>query len=299
MSRVAYVNGRFVPHGEAAVHIEDRGYQFADGVYEVWAVMGGALGDAAGHFERLARSLGELQIAAPMSAAPLEVVLPRPCAATGCARGWSTCRSPAASPGATMPFPNPPVPPSVVVTAHVGRSRRRRGPRRAGVAVITMPETRWARCDIKTVALLPNVLAKQRRARPARSKPGSSTTSGSSPRARQATPGSSTSPARSAPATPRPTSCAASPDARLFEIMAREGLKVEERPFIAGGGQGGARSLHHRRRHAAAAHCQHRRQAGGRWRARPGGETAAATLYRGGAADRGLSRAAAIAPASN
>ena len=53
MSRVAYVNGRFVPHGEAAVHIEDRGYQFADGVYEVWAVLDGALGDAAGHFERL------------------------------------------------------------------------------------------------------------------------------------------------------------------------------------------------------------------------------------------------------
>ncbi|HEX4096439.1 MAG TPA: D-amino acid aminotransferase, partial [Caulobacteraceae bacterium] len=61
MSRIAYVNGRFVPHGEASVHIEDRGDQLADGVYEVWAVFGGRLADAAGHFARLQRSLGELR----------------------------------------------------------------------------------------------------------------------------------------------------------------------------------------------------------------------------------------------
>ena len=75
MTRVAYVNGRFVPHGEAAVHIEDRGYQLADGVYEVWAVLGGALADAEGHFERLERSLGELSITPPMGRPALEVVL--------------------------------------------------------------------------------------------------------------------------------------------------------------------------------------------------------------------------------
>ena len=75
MSRVAYVNGMYLPHGQAAVHVEDRGFQFADGVYEVWAVFGGRLADADGHFERLDRSLSELRIAAPMSRAALGIVL--------------------------------------------------------------------------------------------------------------------------------------------------------------------------------------------------------------------------------
>src|ERR1044072_788147 len=75
MSRFAYVNGRFVRHGEAAVHIEDRGYQLADGVYEVWAVFGGRLVDSLGHFERLERSLDQLRIPRPMSRKALELVL--------------------------------------------------------------------------------------------------------------------------------------------------------------------------------------------------------------------------------
>ena len=75
MGRVAYVNGRFVRHADAAVHIEDRGFQFADGVYEVWAVFGARLADSQGHFARLKRSLGELRIAAPMTDAALRVVL--------------------------------------------------------------------------------------------------------------------------------------------------------------------------------------------------------------------------------
>src|SRR5678815_187598 len=75
MGRIAYVNGRYVPHGEAVVHIEDRGYQLADAVYEVWAVFGGKLGDPEGHFARLERSLSELRIAMPMSRAALTLVL--------------------------------------------------------------------------------------------------------------------------------------------------------------------------------------------------------------------------------
>ena len=75
MSRIAYVNGRFVPRREASVHIEDRGYQFADAIYEVWAVFGGKLADPEGHFARLARSLGELSIAMPMERAALTLVL--------------------------------------------------------------------------------------------------------------------------------------------------------------------------------------------------------------------------------
>ena len=75
MSRVAYVNGRYAPKADAAVHIEDRGYQLSDGVYEVWAVFGGKLADAEGHFARLHRSLGELRIAEPMGRPALEVVI--------------------------------------------------------------------------------------------------------------------------------------------------------------------------------------------------------------------------------
>src|ERR1043165_9186491 len=75
MSRLAYVNGRDVPHGEAAIHIEDRGYQFADGVYEVIAVRGGTLLDEEPHLQRLHRSLKELRIPAPMSDTALGIVL--------------------------------------------------------------------------------------------------------------------------------------------------------------------------------------------------------------------------------
>ncbi len=75
MSRIAYVNGRYVPHREAQVHIEDRGYQFADAVYEVIAVVGGNLLDAEPHFVRLERSLAELAMAMPMARAPMAVVM--------------------------------------------------------------------------------------------------------------------------------------------------------------------------------------------------------------------------------
>jgi D-alanine transaminase len=75
MSRAAYVDGQCVPHRWAAVHIEDRGYQFADGAYEVRAVVGGSLLDAEPHLRRLARSLAELRIRPPMSDAALHVVM--------------------------------------------------------------------------------------------------------------------------------------------------------------------------------------------------------------------------------
>jgi D-alanine transaminase len=162
MSRVAYVNGRFVPHGEAAVHIEDRGYQLADGVYEVWAVLGGALGDAAGHFERLDRSLSELAIAAPMGRAALEVLLKETVRRNHVREGLVYLQVTRGVAPRDHAFPAPGTPPSVVITAK--RVDRALADARAerGAAVVTVPETRWSRCDIKTVGLLPNVLAKQK-----------------------------------------------------------------------------------------------------------------------------------------
>ncbi|MDE2356225.1 MAG: D-amino-acid transaminase [Alphaproteobacteria bacterium] len=161
MGRIAYVNGRFVRHAEAAVHIEDRGYQLADGVYEVWAVFDGDLADREGHFARLERSLGELRIAMPMSRRALEVVLGETLRRNHVRDGLIYLQISRGVAPRDHAFPTRPVRPAMVVTAKsvdlaAGETRAQ-----AGVKVITTPETRWSRCDIKTVGLLPNVLAKQ------------------------------------------------------------------------------------------------------------------------------------------
>jgi D-alanine transaminase len=162
VGRIAYVNGRFVPHGEAVVHIEDRGYQFADAVYEVWALFDGRLGDPEGHFQRLERSLGELSIDMPMSRAALTVVLKEAVRRNRVRDGLVYLQVSRGVAPRDHAFPRPGTPPSVVIT--VSRVDRAAAEARAarGVAVVTTPESRWARCDIKTVGLLPNVLAKQK-----------------------------------------------------------------------------------------------------------------------------------------
>ncbi|HEY5106195.1 MAG TPA: D-amino-acid transaminase [Caulobacteraceae bacterium] len=161
MARVAYVNGRFVPHQKAMVHIEDRGFQLADAVYEVWAVFGGRLGDAAGHFERLGRSLAELRIVQPMSTAALKIVLAETVRRNGVRDGLAYLQVSRGVAPRDHAFPDPPVPPGVVVTAKSVDPSAASARAEKGVAVITVPETRWGRCDIKTVGLLPNAMAKQ------------------------------------------------------------------------------------------------------------------------------------------
>ncbi len=161
MSRVAYVNGRFVPHADASVHIEDRGYQFADGVYEVWAVFEGRLADAPGHFERLERSLGELRISMPMSRKALELVLAETIRRNRVRAGLVYLQITRGVAPRDHAFPARPTRPALVITAKPVDWAAAETKAASGVAVITTPETRWARCDIKSVALLPNVLAKQ------------------------------------------------------------------------------------------------------------------------------------------
>jgi D-alanine transaminase len=160
-ARVAYVNGRFVRHADAAVHIEDRGYQFADGVYEVWAVFGGALADSAGHFARLKRSLGELRIASPMDDGALRVVLAETLRRNRIVDGLLYLQVNRGVARRDHAFPDPPVKPSMIVTARAVDLAASEARAQRGVGVISVAETRWARCDIKTVGLLPNVLAKQ------------------------------------------------------------------------------------------------------------------------------------------
>jgi D-alanine transaminase len=159
MSRVAYVNGRYEVYGEAGVHIDDRGYQFADGVYEVIAVIEGRLLDEEPHLDRLERSLRELKIAMPMSRAALKVVLRETIRQNRVSGGIVYVQI---SRGVAMRdhgFPKN-TPPSMVVTA-----RRIKGPSAAaindGIKVITTKDIRWERADIKSTSLLPNVLAKQ------------------------------------------------------------------------------------------------------------------------------------------
>jgi D-alanine transaminase len=159
MSRIAYVDGSYRPHRDAAVHIEDRGYQFADGVYEVLAVRGGHLLDEALHLRRLRRSLHELSIEGAMGDGPLGVVLREVVRRNGVVNGIVYLQITRGIAPRDHSFPKA-ARPIVVVTA---RRSRPPNPRfgEEGVAVITIPDIRWQRCDIKSVALVANVLGKQ------------------------------------------------------------------------------------------------------------------------------------------
>jgi D-alanine transaminase len=161
MSRIAYVNGRYLPHGAASVHVEDRGYQFADGVYEVCEVRAGRLVDERRHMDRLTHSLGELRIAPPMPLKSLGVVLREVVRRNRVRDGIVYLQVTRGVAPRDHAFPTKPVGPSVVVTAR--SLDRERGEKTAGegISVITVPENRWPRVDIKSVSLLPNVLAKQ------------------------------------------------------------------------------------------------------------------------------------------
>jgi D-alanine transaminase len=161
MSRIAYVNGRYLPLSQAAVNVEDRGYQFSDGVYEVCEVRGGRLVDARRHMERLKRSLAELRIAMPMSSAALGVVLRETVRRNRVRWGIVYLQVTRGVSRRDHAFPAADTAPSVVVTA---RNLDLDGMERIaaeGVAVISVPDNRWERVDIKSVSLLPNVLAKQ------------------------------------------------------------------------------------------------------------------------------------------
>jgi D-alanine transaminase len=161
MSRLAYVNGRFLRQAEAGVSIEDRGYQLGDGVYEVWAVMDGKLADAEGHFARLERSLAELRISMPMSRAALTVALRETVRRNRVKHGIVYLQVTRGAARRDHAFPTSAVAPTVVITARSTSASAAEARADKGVGVITTPENRWGRCDIKTVGLLPNVLAKQ------------------------------------------------------------------------------------------------------------------------------------------
>ena len=161
MSRIAYVNGLYVQHDRASVHVEDRGYQFADGVYEVCEIRHGFIVDLTRHMDRLERSLRELRIRMPMARNALVHVIKQTIRRNRVVDGMFYLQVTRGVAKRDHFFPLDSVEPSVVVTAkHINRDA---GEARAakGINVITVPENRWDRVDIKSVGLLPNVLAKQ------------------------------------------------------------------------------------------------------------------------------------------
>ncbi|GLK71478.1 D-amino-acid transaminase [Ancylobacter dichloromethanicus] len=161
MSRIAYVNGAYLPHADAGVHVEDRGYQFGDGVYEVCEVRAGHMVDERRHLERLVRSLNELRIRLPMPLAALGVVLRETIRRNRVRNGLVYLQVTRGVARRDHYFPDPATPPSLVVTARSVDPARADAVAGEGIAVITVPDNRWERVDIKTIGLLPNVLAKQ------------------------------------------------------------------------------------------------------------------------------------------
>ena len=161
MTRVVYVNGQYVPYAQAAVHAEDRGFQFADAVYEVCEVKGGRLVDEARHMQRLQRSLDELQIPQPMQTGAWSRVLRETIRRNRVGNGVLYLQVSRGAGPRDFLFPSDEVLPTVVCLARNVSSRRLAAAAEAGIAVRTMPDIRWGRCDIKTVMLLPAALAKE------------------------------------------------------------------------------------------------------------------------------------------
>ncbi|MDY0874242.1 D-amino-acid transaminase [Dongia rigui] len=159
MGRLAYVNGRYVPHAQAMVHVEDRGYQFADGVYEVVPVIDGVLVDEEPHLDRLGYSLQELRIAWPVTRPVLKLILRELMTSNGLKRGLVYFQVSRGVAPRDHKFP------AGIKSALVITTKRMNPPSEAvlrhGVAVSSQPDIRWTRRDIKSLSLLPNILAKQ------------------------------------------------------------------------------------------------------------------------------------------
>ena len=160
MSRIAYVDGVYQPLDKPGIYVEDRGYQFADGVYEVCAVHNTRLVDEEAHLDRLERSLAELGITAPMSRAAMQIVVRETMNRNRIRNGivYIQVTRGVASRDHNYPAGLKPV---LVVTARHTDPARRASVLRDGISVVTVPDQRWARCDIKSISLLPNVLARQ------------------------------------------------------------------------------------------------------------------------------------------
>lgn len=160
-TRISYVNGRYIRHSLAAVHIEDRGFQFSDGIYEVIALVNGRLLDENLHFERLKRSLDLLYIPLPASITSLHIIIKELGRRNNLKNGYVYIQITRGVAKRNHAFPTKQhIKPSLVITYNKS-SPPSENEYKKGISVITTPDIRWKRCDIKSVSLLPNILAKQ------------------------------------------------------------------------------------------------------------------------------------------
>ena len=154
MNRIVYVNGSYKPYADATVHAEDRGFQFADSVYEVIEVLGGKLVDATRHLVRLERSLNELSMPPPMSNGALLHVISRTIKLNRVRDGLAYLQVTRGEGPRDFAFPSiGKVAPTLVVIARSQSQAKIAALAETGIAVKTMPDIRWGRSDIKTVML--------------------------------------------------------------------------------------------------------------------------------------------------
>jgi D-alanine transaminase len=161
MPRIAYVNGRYVRHTDAAVHIDDRGFVFADAVYEVCQVQRGFIIDLTRHLDRLDRSLGEIRIRPPMPRAALTGIIREVLRRNRVVNGMVYLQVTRGVAKRDHVFPFPEVRASLIVTAKSLNPAVNAAKYASGIKAVTVADNRWGRVDIKTVGLLPNVLARQ------------------------------------------------------------------------------------------------------------------------------------------
>ncbi len=161
MPRIAYANGTYVPLAQAAVHVEDRGYQFADGIYEVALYIAGRFWDLDGHLARWKRSLDALEIPEPMGERALRLVLSRLVSVNRMRDCYVYMQATRGVAPRNHAFPIEGTSPSLVITVKPLNLAKLDANAARGISVITQPDIRWGRVDIKTVGLLPNILAKE------------------------------------------------------------------------------------------------------------------------------------------
>ena len=160
MTRIAYVDGAYLPFDQAGVHIEDRGYQFADGVYEVFALVDRQMLDVEAHLERLDLSLQKINLASPVSKPALLVILKETIRANNIKDGLVYMQITRGRAARNHVYPATPQPVLSVTVRPINETHRRHVAE-AGIKVISIEDQRWKRCDIKSISLLPNVMAKQ------------------------------------------------------------------------------------------------------------------------------------------
>jgi D-alanine transaminase len=161
MARFVYVNGAYEAYGNAVVHVEDRGFQFADGVYEVCEVRAGRLIDEKLHIDRLYRSMTELRMHPPMARSALGVVMRETVRRNRVRDGHIYIQVTRGAAKRDFAFPPDDTPGTLVCYAHGASPAAREKRAGLGIRVVTQPDIRWGRPDIKSVSLLPNALARQ------------------------------------------------------------------------------------------------------------------------------------------